>query len=145
MAGQTDQNAEEGAGPASGTSSDTLFHDIGHCWYSVKTDFSPDNRGFQPSPLIPIDVIKSCVNALFATRYLTMPILNHHHVYATLSTFMTLLSNMGRSLPLRSCYDPACTWRQLSRPSASLEILIQQTLRARQFFNFLEVLSLALA
>ena len=152
MVSQMEQYAE-GVGPALGTSFDAASYDIGQGRSSVKTDLSPDNKGFQPSPLLPIDVIESCVNAFFANRYLTMPILNRHHIYATLSHLHDSPEQYGLITALCAVViiqpevlQPVSSSDSLDLVQApSIEIFIQETLRARQFFNFLEVPSLASA
>ncbi|KIM92954.1 hypothetical protein OIDMADRAFT_173626 [Oidiodendron maius Zn] len=110
-----------------------------------------DNKGFQPSPLVPIDVIERCVNAFFTNRYLIMPILNRHHVYATLSHLHDSPEQYGLITALCAVVmiqpellQPVSGGDLLDLAQApSTEIFIQETLRARQFFNFLELPSLA--
>lgn len=51
-----------------------------------KQPVGPGNEGFQPWPLITTNIIKSCINAFFTSKYPIMPILDHEQVYATLTS-----------------------------------------------------------
>jgi hypothetical protein len=119
----------------------------GQCGHPVR----PSNEGFQPSPLITINIIKSCVNAFFASRYPILPILDREQVYATLTSLhdspeqyglitavcavVTLQPEVIEPVSDGDFFDTA------KAPSSG--VFIEETLRARKYCDYIEQPSLA--
>jgi hypothetical protein len=112
----------------------------------VETYFSASNRGFQPSPLISVDIIKICVNGFFAHKYPIMPILDHEEVYATLIRLhespeqyglITALCAMAILQPEMLDPGPDSPVFDLSKAPSS-EFFMLETLRARQYCDYIE-------
>lgn len=136
-------NGEEGnARSATTLGSNT----VGKYGRSVRTDLglSQGREGFQSSPLITLGVIKSCVKAFFTLKYPIMPILERDEVYATLSELHDSPEKYGLITSL--CAVVTLQPEVLEPPSdcdaPSSKVFIQETLRAKQYCNLVDVPSL---
>ncbi|KFZ02014.1 hypothetical protein V500_00499 [Pseudogymnoascus sp. VKM F-4518 (FW-2643)] len=124
---------------------------LGQCQLPIDSHLSLSNERFQPSPLISIETIKSCVDGFFAHKYPIMPILDHEQIYATLShlhdspeqyglitalcaVVILQLENLG-PVSDGALFDIA------NAPSSG--VFVQETLRARQYCNYIEIPTLA--
>ncbi|KIM92962.1 hypothetical protein OIDMADRAFT_70691, partial [Oidiodendron maius Zn] len=101
-------------------------------------------EGFQPSPLITLGVIKSCVKAFFTLKYPIMPILERDEVYATLPELHDSPEKYGLITSL--CAVVILQSEVLEPPfdcnAPSSKVFIQETLRARQYCNHVDAPSL---
>ena len=119
---------------------------IAECQPSITADLGHGEQPFQPSPLIPIDIIKSCVSAFFALKYPIMPILDRNETYAMLSHLHDSPENYGLITALCAvvilqpeALEPPVDGFPLDLANApSSQMLIQETLRARQYSNYIE-------
>jgi hypothetical protein len=126
-------------------------HFLRECWHSVGSDLGHGEEAFRPSLLIPTDIIKSCVDAFFALKYPIMPILDRDEVYATLSHLHDAPENYGLITALCAVimlqpeilesHSDDVPLDITNAPSS--QVFIQETLRARQYSNYIAEPSLA--
>jgi hypothetical protein len=117
----------------------------------VEAYLDTSNSGFQPSLLISADIIRLCLNCFFTHKYPTMPILDREELFASLShlhkspeqyglitaicAVVILLPELLEPRPDNLVFD-------LSEALSS-EFFVQETLRARQYWHYIENPSLA--
>jgi hypothetical protein len=119
--------------------------------------YAPNHEasGFQTSPLVSVEIIESCLDAFFAHKYPLMPILDREQIYALLPllhdlpeqyalfTALCAVIMVQPEIPLYSSKlgDLRKPLSIDSRPS--VDFLINETCRARNFCNHAENPSLA--
>jgi hypothetical protein len=121
-----------------------------------KVNLGPTSSvGFMVSPILSNEMIKKCLDAFFTQKYPIMPILDRSQVYASLPRLQTspeqyaLITSLCAVIILQSeilespTPSESSTTRAPAATKPTSEFLIQETIRARQFCDYIDRPTLA--